>query len=160
MTSAQKLTPFLWFDMQALKAAEFYVSVFKDSQIVDVTYYGDGTPMPAGTPMVVVFELAGLRFSALNGGPHRVLDEAFSISISCDGQDEVDEYWDKLLEGGEPGRCGWLKDRFGLSWQVVPIQLMQALGDPDPGRAQRAMQAMMGMSKIDIAELERAASSE
>lgn len=159
MATVQKLTPFLWFDTQALDAAEFYVSVFKDSQIVDVSYYSDGTPMPAGTPMVVVFELAGLRFSALNGGPHYTLNEAFSISISCDGQDEVDEYWDKLVEGGEPSQCGWLKDRFGLSWQVVPVQLMQALSDPDPGRAQRAMQAMMGMGKIDIAGLERAANS-
>jgi predicted 3-demethylubiquinone-9 3-methyltransferase (glyoxalase superfamily) len=152
MGTTDKLTPCLWFDKQGLEAAEFYVSLFKNSQITDVSHY------PDGTPMMVAFELDGRPYTALNGGPEYTLNEAFSISISCDGQDEVDEYWDKLIaDGGEPGRCAWLKDRFGVSWQVVPIQLMQALSDPDPGRSQRAMQAMMGMSKIDIAELQRAA---
>lgn len=147
-----KLTPCLWFDKQGLEAAEFYVSIFKNSQITEVSHY------PDGSPLMVAFELDGRPFQALNGGPHYTLDEAFSISVSCDGQDEVDDYWDTLTAGGgEPGRCGWLKDRFGVSWQVVPIQLMQALSDPDPGRAGRAMEAMMGMGKIDIAELRRAA---
>lgn len=147
-----KLTPCLWFDKQGLEAAEFYVSIFKNSQITDVSHY------PDGSPLMVAFELDGRPYQALNGGPNYTLNEAFSISISCDGQDEVDEYWDKLIaDGGEPGRCAWLKDRFGVSWQVVPIQLVQALSDPDPVRAGRAMQAMLGMSKIDIAELQRAA---
>lgn len=156
----QTIAPCLWFDNEGEEAANHYCSIFKNSQIVDVSYYGESGPGPAGSVLLVVFELDGQRFQALNGGPADYsFNEAISLSISCDGQDEVDYYWERLGEGGEPGPCGWLKDKYGVSWQVVPQQLEELLGDPDPGRSQRAMQAMLQMSKIDIAELRRAADS-
>ena len=153
----QKLTPCLWFDDQAEQAATFYTSLFKDSRIVDVSYYGEAGPGPAGKVLMVVFELDGQQYQALNGGPEYTLTEAFSLSVSCADQDEVDHFWNLLSEGGEEGPCGWLKDRFGLSWQVVPTRLGELLGDPDKDRAQRAMAAMLKMRKLDIGALERAA---
>ncbi len=155
----QKITPFLWFDKQAEEAAKFYVSVFKDSEVLEVNRYGEGGPGEPGSAMVVSFTLDGQPFQALNGGPEFNFTEAVSFQIDCGDQDEVDYYWDKLTEGGEPGPCGWLKDKYGLSWQVVPRRLIELLGDPDKGRAGRAMQAMMQMGKIEIAKLEEAASA-
>jgi predicted 3-demethylubiquinone-9 3-methyltransferase (glyoxalase superfamily) len=152
-----RITPFLWFDGRAEEAAEFYATVFDKARIVEISRYGEGAPYPAGTAMSVIFDLDGQRFHALNAGPQFTFNEAVSFFISCDGQDEVDHYWTALTEGGEESHCGWLKDRFGLSWQVVPTRLGELLGDSDPGRAQRAMQAMLQMSKIDIAALEAAA---
>jgi len=154
---SKKITPFLWFDTHAEEAATVYTSIFKNSRITDVSRYGAAGPGPAGTAMTVSFELDGQEFTALNGGPQYTFTEAISFSVSCESQAEVDMFWEALGEGGEPGPCGWLKDRFGLSWQIVPTRLPELLSDPDPGRSQRAMQAMMAMGKIDIAELERAA---
>ena len=151
-----KVTPFLWFDGQAEQAAAFYVSLFPNSRIVNVTRCGDAGPGPKGTAMTVLFELDGRPFIALNGGPHFKFTEAISFSVSCDGQEEVDRYWAALTEGGEEGRCGWLKDRWGLSWQVTPTALGQMLSDPDPVRSRRAMESMLTMKKIDIAALRRA----
>lgn len=150
----QKVTPFLWFDNQAEEAARFYVSLFPDSEITGVT------PGPDGAPLVVAFRLAGIGFLALNGGPSHPHTEAFSLSIDCHSQDEVDRYWEALTAGGSPVACGWLKDRFGLFWQVVPDVLPKLLGDPDRAKAGRAMQAMMGMVKLDIAALQAAAGGE
>ncbi len=155
----QKITPSLWFDTQGEEAAKFYTSVFDNSRIVDVTHYGEAGPRPAGTVMTVVFELDGQQFTALNGGPEFTFDEAISFEISCETQDEVDRLWDVLSEGGEKGPCGWLKDRFGVSWQVIPTALPELLADPDPQRTQKAMAAMLQMQKIDVAELERAANA-
>ena len=152
-----KPVPWLWFDTQGEDAAKFYTSVFPNSRITDVSRYGDGGPGEAGKVMTVSFELDGQPFVALNGGPQFTFSEAVSFQISCEGQKEVDHYWSKLGEGGEEGPCGWLKDKFGLSWQVVPTALEKLLGDPDPQRAQRAMAAMMSMKKLDVAALERAA---
>jgi predicted 3-demethylubiquinone-9 3-methyltransferase (glyoxalase superfamily) len=153
----QKITPFLWFDDQAEEAATFYVSIFKDSWIQSVSRYGEGGPGPAGSAMSVSFTLDGLEFQALNGGPVYAFTEAISLFVSAPTQHEVDHLWEKLTsDGGEPGRCGWLKDRYGLSWQVVPPNLGELLGDPDPDRSSRVMQAMMGMGKIDIAALQAA----
>jgi predicted 3-demethylubiquinone-9 3-methyltransferase (glyoxalase superfamily) len=154
-----KITPFLWFDTQAEEAAELYASVFPDSRIVDVVR---GSTVPEGDEqvMIVAFELAGMQITALNGGPHHRFTEAVSFVIDCADQDEVDHYWDALTaDGGEEGPCGWLKDRFGLSWQVVPEALPRLLGDPDRGKAGRVMQAMLGMKKLNVAELERAAAA-
>jgi predicted 3-demethylubiquinone-9 3-methyltransferase (glyoxalase superfamily) len=154
----QKIVPNLWFDTEAEEAAEFYVSVFDDGRIVNVAHYNDAGPREAGMVMTVEFELEGQRFVAINGGPEFKLDEAVSFAIECEGQEEVDYYWDKLREGGgEEGPCGWLKDRFGLSWQVVPTGMDELFADPDRGRAERAMRAMLGMRKIDVAALQRAA---
>jgi predicted 3-demethylubiquinone-9 3-methyltransferase (glyoxalase superfamily) len=153
----QKITPFLWFNNQAEDAANFYISVFKNSEILTVQRIGEGGPGEIGSAWVVDFTLEGQLVRALNGGPHYTLNEAFSFQIDCGDQEEVDYYWDKLTEGGEPIACGWLKDKFGLTWQVVPRRLVDLLGDPDPGRAGRVMQAMMEMSKIEIAKLEEAA---
>jgi predicted 3-demethylubiquinone-9 3-methyltransferase (glyoxalase superfamily) len=153
----QKIVPNLWFDTEAEEAAGFYTSVFKDSRIVNVTHYTDAGPRPAGTVMTVEFELNGQRFLGINGGPQFKFDEAVSFAIECENQDEVDHYWERLSENGEEGPCGWLKDRFGLSWQVVPTGMEELFSDPDPQRAERAMKAMLGMSKIDIAALRRAA---
>jgi predicted 3-demethylubiquinone-9 3-methyltransferase (glyoxalase superfamily) len=153
------ITPNLWFDTQGLEAAEFYASIFPNSEITDVSHYGEGGPRPAGSVMTVDFILDGLRFTALNGGPEYVLNESFSLLIHCADQEEVDHYWNLLSDEGEEGRCGWLKDRFGLSWQVVPVGLVNLLTDPDPGRAQRAMQAMLGMSKLDLTAMRAAADS-
>lgn len=153
---SQKITPFLWFDGQAKEAMNFYVSVFKNAEVLTVSRYGEGGPAPAGTVMVASFKLDGQEFLALNGGPMYKFTEAVSFLISCESQDEVDHYWDKLTDGGEPGPCGWLKDRFGLSWQVVPTRLPELLQDEDPAKSGRVMQAMMQMSKIEIPKLEAA----
>jgi predicted 3-demethylubiquinone-9 3-methyltransferase (glyoxalase superfamily) len=154
----QKIMTYLWFDDQAEQAAEFYTSLLPDSRILSVTRYGAGGPMPAGTAMIVKFGLAGQEFLALNGGPRFRFTEAISLLVNCEGQQEVDELWSKLTaDGGEESMCGWLKDRYGLSWQIIPTELPALLGDPDPARAQRATQAMLGMRKIDIARLKEAA---
>jgi predicted 3-demethylubiquinone-9 3-methyltransferase (glyoxalase superfamily) len=153
----QRIIPNLWFDTQAEEAADFYTSVFNNSRIVNVTQYTDAGPRPAGMVMTVEFELDGQRFLGINGGPEFTFDEAVSFQIDCETQAEIDYYWGRLSEGGEEGPCGWLKDRYGLSWQVVPTGMEEMLNDPDPERAQRAMQAMLGMGKIDIAALRIAA---
>jgi predicted 3-demethylubiquinone-9 3-methyltransferase (glyoxalase superfamily) len=154
-----KVTPFLWFDTESEPAAELYTSVFPNSRILEVTRYGSAGPREEGLAMTVSFELEGQRVVALNGGSDFKLNEAFSLSIDCDDQNEVDYYWEKLGEGREHGPCGWLKDRFGLSWQVVPKRLPELLSDPDREKAQRVMAAMLKMGKIEVAELEQAAVS-
>jgi predicted 3-demethylubiquinone-9 3-methyltransferase (glyoxalase superfamily) len=151
-----KITPFLWFDSQAEEAANFYVSVFKNSRVVSVSRYGEGGPMPKGTVMTATFELDGQPIMALNGGPEFEFTEAISFFVNCETQAEVDALWEKLSEGGEKGPCGWLKDKFGLSWQIVPTALGRMLGGPDPEKSKRVMDAMLKMSKIDIATLEQA----
>lgn len=153
----QKIKTFLWFDQGAEEAANFYCSLFKDSKIVSVTRYPEGSPAPAGTVMTVEFELAGIRFVALNGGPHFKLTEAVSLTVDCEDQAEVDFLWEKLTQGGSPSQCGWLKDRWGLSWQIVPRALLELLSDKDGAKSKRVMQAMLAMTKIDVAALQRAA---
>jgi len=155
-----RINPFLWFDTQAEEAARFYTSVFDDSRIVSITRYGDAGPLPKGTVMTVDFVLDGVRVQALNGGPLFKFNEAISLAVNCETQDEVDRYWEALSQGGEKGPCGWLKDKYGLSWQVNPTVLEELLGDPDREKAQRVMEAMLKMSEMDIAELERAAHGE
>lgn len=152
-----KITPFLWFDDQAEEAARFYAGVFPNSKIEKVVRYGEAGPGRPGSVMTVEFELAGQSFVALNGGPQFPFTEAVSFMVSCKDQDEVDYYWQRLLDGGEESQCGWLKDRFGVSWQIVPDRLFELLNDPDPARAAAATKAMLGMRKIVIAELEAAA---
>lgn len=152
-----RITPNLWFDTESKEAAEFYVSVFPNSQITHVSYYGEAGPGMAGTVLTVDFVLDGQAYTAINGGPQFTFSEAISLMISCADQDEVDHYWATLSEGGEEGQCGWLKDRYGLSWQVVPAGLGEMLGDPDEGRAQRAMQAMLSMTKLDLVAMKAAA---
>ena len=152
----QKITTFLWFNHNAEEAAKFYTSIFKNSKIGKITRYGDAGPGAKGTVMTVIFELAGQEFMALNGGPQFKFTEAISLMVKCQSQKEVDELWEKLSEGGEKGPCGWLKDKFGLSWQVDPTVLGKMLSDPDPRKSQRVMKAMLKMSKIDIAALKRA----
>jgi len=152
-----KITPNLWFDTQAHEAAEFYVSVFPNSKITNVTHYTDGGPRPAGSVLTVDFVLDGQEYTAINGGPEFTFDEAVSLLINCADQDEIDYYWEKLTDGGEEVQCGWLKDRYGLSWQVNPTGWAELLNDPDRGRAQRAMTAVLGMRKIDIAAVYAAA---
>ncbi|HKS48342.1 MAG TPA: VOC family protein [Amycolatopsis sp.] len=152
----QKIVPFLWFDSQAEEAARLYTSIFPNSKITDVSRYGEAGPRPAGSVMTVGFELDGVPFIALNGGPEFKFTEAISFSVTCQTQEEVDELWAKLSEGGEEGPCGWLKDRYGLSWQIVPKQLHELIGDPDPVKARAATEAMYKMKKLDIAELKRA----
>ena len=154
---SQKITPNLWFDTEAEEAAEFYVSVFKDSRVVNKTHYTAAGPREEGMVMTVDFELDGQRFTGINGGPDFKFDEAVSFLIECEGQDEVDYYWDTLTEGGSEGPCGWVKDKYGLSWQVVPAGMEELFADPDPARAERAMRAMLQMKKLDVAELRRAA---
>ena len=151
------LTPCLWFDTEGEAAATLYTSVFPNSKILEVARYGEAGPREAGTVMTVSFELNGQKFLALNGGPDFKFNEAISFQIDCENQDEVDMYWNTLSEGGEEGPCGWLKDRFGVSWQVVPTRLPELLGDPDRAKAQRVMAAMLKMKKIQIDELEAAA---
>lgn len=151
------VTPCLWFDGDAEEAAEFYVSLVPHSRVTEISRYGPGAPMPEGMVMTVAFELAGSRYTALNGGPEYRLTPAISLQLSAADQDEVDRYWALLCEGGEPGPCGWLTDRFGLSWQVVPEALPALMADPDPVRARAARQALMKMSKIDLAALREAA---
>jgi predicted 3-demethylubiquinone-9 3-methyltransferase (glyoxalase superfamily) len=153
----QKIVPNLWFDTEAEEAADFYTSVFKNSRIVNTTHYTEAGPRPAGTVMTVEWELDGQRFVGINGGPEFKFSEAVSFQITCEDQDEIDYYWERLSEGGEEGPCGWLKDKFGLSWQVVPTGMEELFSDPDNSRATRAMEAMLKMGKIDIAELQRAA---
>ena len=152
----QKVTPFLWFDHQAEEAAAFYTSIFPNSNVVKVIRYGDAGPGPAGSAITVEFELEGQSFVALNGGPHFKFTEAISFVVNCQTQEEVDDYWEKLSAGGAPIECGWLKDKFGLSWQIVPTVLPRLLSDPDPERAQRVMKAMLTMKKLDISALEQA----
>jgi predicted 3-demethylubiquinone-9 3-methyltransferase (glyoxalase superfamily) len=152
-----ELTPCLWFDTQGEEAANFYVSVFPNSRILHVSRYGEAGPREAGTVMTVSFELDGKKFLALNGGPEFAFSEAISFQVDCSSQDEVDHYWSALSDCGEEGPCGWLKDRFGLSWQIVPSRLPELLSGADQEKAQRVMGAMLKMRKIDISELERAA---
>jgi predicted 3-demethylubiquinone-9 3-methyltransferase (glyoxalase superfamily) len=152
-----RITPNLWFDTQSEEAAEYYCSIFPDSKIRNVSYYGEAGPREAGMVLTVDFVLDGQEFTAINGGPEFTFDEAISLLINCSDQEEVDYYWTKLSEGGEEGPCGWLKDKFGLSWQVIPEEMETLLTDPDQARAQRAMKAMLGMGKIDVAALYAAA---
>jgi len=152
-----RITPNLWFDTEGEAAAAFYVSVFPNSAITEVTHYGEGGPRPAGDVMTVNFVLDGQQYTAINGGPMFTFDEAISLLVNCADQGEIDYYWAKLSEGGEEGVCGWLKDKFGLSWQICPANWVELLNDPDQGRAQRAMQAVFGMKKIDIAAVYAAA---
>jgi predicted 3-demethylubiquinone-9 3-methyltransferase (glyoxalase superfamily) len=162
MLNKQKITPCLWFDDEAEDAANFYVAIFKDSRITNVSRYGEAGKevhgKKPGTAMTVAFELEGQPFTALNGGPQFKFNQSISFQISCESQAEVDHYWDKLSEGGDPNaqQCAWLKDKFGLSWQVVPTALSRLLSDPDRAKAGRVMNAMLKMKKIDIAELENA----
>jgi len=153
----QKITPFLWFDGQAEEAMNFYTSIFKDSKIGSVSRYGEAGPGPKGSVMVASFEINGIRFTALNGGPQYKFTEAVSFYVDCESQEEVDYYWDKLSAGGTIQQCGWLKDKFGLSWQIIPSALPRLLSNPDPQKAGRVMRAMLQMKKIDVATLEQAA---
>jgi len=152
----QKITPFLWFDDNAEEAMKFYVSIFKNSKLLDLRRFGDAGPGPKGEVFTVTFQLEGQQFMALNGGPQFHFTEAISLFVNCKTQKEVDELWEKLSEGGEKGQCGWVKDKFGLWWQVIPSALGEMLGDPDPAKAKRAMQAMLKMKKIDIEALKQA----
>jgi predicted 3-demethylubiquinone-9 3-methyltransferase (glyoxalase superfamily) len=152
-----RIIPNLWFDSNAEEAAEYYVSIFPNSKITDVLRYTEAGPGPAGSVVTVDFELDGQPFTAINGGPAFTFDEAISLMIECEDQDEVDRYWERLTDGGEESQCGWLKDRFGLSWQVCPKELLTLLGDPDPERAARATAAMYEMHKIDLAAVKAAA---
>ncbi|MDP9304049.1 MAG: VOC family protein [Actinomycetota bacterium] len=152
-----EITPCLWFDTEGEEAASLYTSVFPNSKIVEIARYGEAGPRPEGTVMTVIFELDGQKFMALNGGLEFKFSEAISFQVSCKNQEEVDAFWSKLSEGGEEGPCGWLKDRFGLSWQIVPTVLPELLTDSDREKSQRVMAAMLKMKKIDIGELERAA---
>ena len=160
MTSTP-LTTCLWFDTQAEEAATYYTSIFRDAKLGNISRYGEGGPRPAGMVITAEFELNGQRFVALNGGPEYTFTEAISFQIPCADQAEVDYYWEQLTaDGGQPGPCGWLKDKFGVSWQVIPAVLGSLLGDPDPDKAARATQAMLSMGKLDIAALERAHAGE
>jgi predicted 3-demethylubiquinone-9 3-methyltransferase (glyoxalase superfamily) len=153
----QRIRPNLWFDTEAQEAADFYVSIFKNSRVVDVTHYTEAGPREAGTVMTVEFELDGQRFVGINGGPEFTFDEAVSFEIVCEDQDEVDYYWERLTDGGQESQCGWLKDRYGVSWQVVPKGMQEVFSDADPERAKRAMEAMLTMRKLDLAALRAAA---
>lgn len=155
----QKITPFLWFDHQAEEAMNFYVSIFKNSKIVGVSRYGEAGPGPKGSVMSGTFQLEGQTFLALNGGPHFHFTPAISLFVNCESQEEVDQLWEKLSEGGEKSRCGWLKDKYGLSWQIIPTALGEMLSDKDPAKSQRAMKAMLQMDKIDIQTLRQAYNS-
>lgn len=154
----QKITPFLWFDKEAEAAADFYTSIFKDSSINGKLFYSENMPLPEGTALTVDFTLNGVQFTALNGGPNFKFNESVSFVVHCDNQEEIDYYWDSLLkDGGQESQCGWLKDKFGLSWQVVPDRLLKLISDPDKAKASRVMQAMMKMIKIDLPTIEKAA---
>jgi predicted 3-demethylubiquinone-9 3-methyltransferase (glyoxalase superfamily) len=153
----QKIVTNLWFDTEAEQAAEFYASLFDDGRIVSTTHYTDAVPDKAGTVLTVEFELQGQRFVGINGGPQFKFDEAISLQVNCKDQDEIDYFWEKLTEGGAESECGWLKDRYGLSWQIVPENVQELFSDGDPAAAERAMKAMFGMRKLDIAALRRAA---
>ena len=152
----QKITPFLWFDDKAEEAMKFYASIFKNSKIGNVSRYGDAGPGPKGSVMVANFELEGQEFIALNGGPQFKFTEAISFLVNCETQQEVDDLWEKLSSGGEKGRCGWLKDKFGLSWQIIPTALGKMLSDKDSEKSKRVMKAMLQMDKIDIRTLKQA----
>jgi predicted 3-demethylubiquinone-9 3-methyltransferase (glyoxalase superfamily) len=152
----QKITPFLWFDGQAEEAMHFYVSIFKNSKVVSVSRYGDAGPGPKGSVMSATFQLEGQTFYALNGGPQYTFTPAISLFVNCETQQEVDELWEKLLQGGRPNRCGWLQDKYGLSWQIIPNTLGKMLQDKDPEKSKRVMQAMLQMDKIDIKRLQQA----
>jgi len=152
----QKITPFLWFDNQAEEAANFYVSLFKNAKIKEIRRYGDAGPRPKGMVLTVSFQIEDQEFVALNGGPHYMFTPAISLFVNCETQKEVDELWEKLSSGGRKDRCGWLQDKFGLSWQIIPQQLMEMLGDPDPRKSQSVMQAMLQMSRIEIDKLKDA----
>jgi predicted 3-demethylubiquinone-9 3-methyltransferase (glyoxalase superfamily) len=156
MPGRQKITTFLWFDNNAEEAATFYTSIFPDSKILSVSRYGDAGPGPKGSVMTIKFQLAGQEFVALNGGPHFKFTEAISLLVNCDSQKEVDELWGKLTAGGEEVQCGWLKDKFGLSWQIVPTRLFELMQDPDPAKSKRVTEAMLQMKKIDVGRLEQA----
>lgn len=152
----QKFITHLWFDTEAEDAAKFYTSIFKNSKIVDILYYGESGSRPAGMVLRVIFELDGQEFYAINGGPEFKFNEAISILVNCENQEEIDVLWEKLSEGGEKGSCGWLKDKYGLSWQITPIVMKELLKDPDPDKVQSVLQAMFKMKKIDISALKRA----
>ena len=152
----QKITPYLWFEDQAEEAVNFYTSIFKNSKILNVSRYPEGAPGPAGKVMTATFELDGQEFMALNGGPQYKFTEAISFLVNCKTQKEVDELWEKLSDGGEEGPCGWLKDKFGVSWQIIPTALGEMLSDPNPSKAQRVMEAMLKMKKIEIPVLQQA----
>ena len=153
----QKITPFLWFDSQAEEAAQHYVSIFRNSKILSVARYGDAGPGPKGSAMTVQFQLEGQEFTALNGGPHFKFNEAISLLVNCETQPEVDDLWAKLTAGGgQESQCGWLKDKFGLSWQIVPVGLGRMLQDKDPAKSRRVMEAMLQMRKLDLAKLKSA----
>ncbi len=152
----QRITPCLWFDTQGEEAAQFYISVFKNSKILNISRYGEAGPGPEGQVLTVSFELDGQEFTALNGGPEFKFSEAVSFQVNCDSQDEVDRFWNTLSDGGEEGPCGWLKDKYGLSWQIVPSILGELLGGPDARRSQQAMKAMLQMKKLDIRALQEA----
>jgi len=156
MSGKQKIATFLWFDANAEEAAKHYVSIFKNSKILSVTRYGDAGPGPKGSVMTVNFQLEGQEFIALNGGPHFKFTEAISLLVNCDTQREVDELWSKLSAGGEESQCGWLKDKYGLSWQIIPTALFELMQDRDPGKSKRVMEAMLQMKKIDIGLLKKA----
>ena len=155
-TRMQKITPFLWFDDKAEEAMNFYVSIFKNSKRGRISRYGEAGPGPKGTVMVATFQLEGQDFIALNGGPHFKFTEAISLVVNCDTQEEVDGFWEKLSEGGSRGQCGWLKDKYGLSWQIVPTALGELMSDPDPEKSKRVMQSMLQMKKLDIKGLRQA----
>jgi predicted 3-demethylubiquinone-9 3-methyltransferase (glyoxalase superfamily) len=152
----QKITPFLWFDGKAEEAANFYVSIFKDSKIINLARYGGAGPGPKGTVMVATFQIEGQKFMALNGGPQYTISPAISFFVDCETQAEVDELWEKLTAGGSEVQCGWLTDKFGVSWQIIPRTLMELMQDKDPVKSQRVFKAMMGMIKIDIGALRKA----
>jgi predicted 3-demethylubiquinone-9 3-methyltransferase (glyoxalase superfamily) len=152
----KKITTFITFNHQAEEAVNFYISIFRNSKILSMNRYGEGGPLPAGTVISANFVLEGQEFIALNGGPHFTFSDGISLYVNCETQQEVDELWDKLVMGGAPGQCGWLKDKFGVSWQIIPTALGQLLGDPDPQKSQQVMQAMLKMTKIDVAALRRA----
>ena len=154
---AQKITTFLWFDNNAEEAVNFYVSIFKNSKVLNTTRYGDVGPGPKGTVMTIAFELDGQEFTALNGGPQFKFTEAVSLVVHCQTQEEVDHFWERLSEGGEKVECGWLKDKFGLSWQITPDVLLELIQDSDEQKSQRVMKAMMQMKKLDIERLKQAA---
>ena len=153
----QKITPFLWFDGNAEEAMNFYTSIFRNAKVGSISRYGEAGPGPAGSVLTASFELEGLQFTALNGGPHFKFNEAISFHVACESQQEVDYFWERLGAGGQIQQCGWLKDKFGVSWQIVPTALPRLLGNPDRAKANRVMQAMLQMKKLDIAALERSA---
>ncbi|MEA2685549.1 MAG: hypothetical protein QOE93_744 [Actinomycetota bacterium] len=157
MATLSKITPCLWFDEQSEEAATFYTGIFDNSRILQVSHYTAVGPRPDGMVLMVIFELDGQEFTALNGGPEFTFDEAISFQVNCDSQEEIDRFWTALSEGGEEGPCGWLKDKFGVSWQIVPALMNDVLGDPDAQKRDRVMKAVLSMGKLDLAELQRAA---